>query len=59
MTVVWDVAPCSLAEIDNPDDGGRKHLWNVGQFLRDYTTEHSSPSSYSPPREREMSQMLE
>jgi hypothetical protein len=20
-----------------PDDGGSKHLWNVGQFLRDYT----------------------
>jgi hypothetical protein len=22
-----------------PDDGGSKYLWNVGQFLRDYTTQ--------------------
>jgi hypothetical protein len=29
MTVFWDVALCSLVA----DDGGSKHLWNVGQFL--------------------------
>jgi hypothetical protein len=23
-----------------PDDGGSKHLWNVGQFLRDDTAQH-------------------
>jgi hypothetical protein len=48
MTVFWDVAPCSLLEIDRRfrgacclhdrcDDGGSKHLWNIGQFLRDCT----------------------
>jgi hypothetical protein len=24
---------------DRPDDGGSKHLWNVGQLLRDYIPE--------------------
>jgi hypothetical protein len=28
-----------------PDDGGGKHLWNVDQFLRDYTVQHSSRES--------------
>jgi hypothetical protein len=35
VTVLWYVAPCNLE-----DDGGSKHLWNVGQFLRDYTAQH-------------------
>jgi hypothetical protein len=52
MTVFWDVAPCSLAEVfdvleDRPDDGGSKHLLNVGKFLPDYTAQHPrrQPSS--------------
>jgi hypothetical protein len=30
-----------------PDDGGSKHLWNIGQFLRDYTAQQqrTRPSS--------------
>jgi hypothetical protein len=28
MALLWLVAPCSLVE-----DGGSKHLWNVGTFL--------------------------
>jgi hypothetical protein len=24
-----------------PDDGGIKHLWNVGKLLRDYTSQHA------------------
>jgi hypothetical protein len=47
MAVFWDVAPCSLVKTDGsfrgayclhhcPDDGGSKHLWNIGQFLSDY-----------------------
>jgi hypothetical protein len=39
MTVFWDVAPCSLDD-NRPDDGGSKHLRNVGQFLRDYMVQH-------------------
>jgi hypothetical protein len=47
MTVFWDDAPCSFAEIDrriggswcahHSGGGGSKHRWNVGQFLRGYT----------------------
>jgi hypothetical protein len=44
MTELWDIAPCGLTEIDghffHPDDGGSKHLLNVDQFLRAYTTKH-------------------
>jgi hypothetical protein len=36
ITASWDVAPCSLVEVDHlftvpqrPDDGGSTHLWNV------------------------------
>lgn len=43
MTGFWDVALCSLTEIDRhfgeayrPDNGGSK---DVCQFLRDYTTQ--------------------
>jgi hypothetical protein len=61
MTVFWDVAPCSLVEIErrfrgaycllhqahHPDNGGSKHLLNVGQFPRDYTVQHSRTQSSS------------
>jgi hypothetical protein len=55
MTVFWDIAPCSLVEVygwfggayclhhqvyHRPDDGGNKHLWNVGKLLPDYTVQH-------------------
>jgi hypothetical protein len=30
---------------DCPDDGGNKYLWNVGQFLSDYTVQHSGHTS--------------
>jgi hypothetical protein len=50
MTVFWDVAPCSFVEIDRRFRGayclqhqGSKHIWNVwnvSQFLRDYTAQH-------------------
>jgi hypothetical protein len=35
------------------DDGGSKHLWNVGKLLPDYTAQQPrrQPSSYSPPWE--------
>jgi hypothetical protein len=46
-TVFWDVAPCTLVEADwrltgvyCPDGEGSEHLWNVGQFLPDYTVQH-------------------
>jgi hypothetical protein len=71
MTVFFDVAPYILIQIDRrfrgasyllayrslPDEGGSKRLWNVWQFLRDYTTIHKrrQSSSYSPPWEREIS----
>jgi hypothetical protein len=73
MTVLWDAAPYSLAEIDRcftgayclhhqddtrkfpyrPGDGGSKHFWNIGQFLRGYTAQHPRrhSSSRSPPWE--------
>jgi hypothetical protein len=46
MSVIWDVAPCSLAEIDLAFKGvyyvhyqGDRSL-NLGQFLPDYTRQH-------------------
>jgi hypothetical protein len=53
-TVFWDVAPYSLAKVvsevlavsiimmstDCPDDGGSKHLRNVGKLLPDYTAQY-------------------
>jgi hypothetical protein len=59
IIVFWDVAPCSLIEVyqrfrgtycihhHSPDDGGSKHLRNVGKFLPDYTAQHPrrQPSS--------------
>jgi hypothetical protein len=56
MTVFWDVALCSLVEINwcfkgayCPHDGGSKNLWNVSQFLPNYTLQHlrRKSSSYS------------
>jgi hypothetical protein len=53
MAVFWIVAPCSLVGDHRPDDGGSKHLWNVGKLLSDYTVlqPRRQPSSYSPPWE--------
>jgi hypothetical protein len=37
MAVFWDVTACILVDVSevtiSPDNGGSKHLWNVGQFL--------------------------
>jgi hypothetical protein len=45
VPVYWDVAPCSLVNIDAYlDGGGSKHIWNVGKFLRYYTVQHSGIS---------------
>jgi hypothetical protein len=63
------VAPCSLAHIDQRfteaywlrhqgDEiipGGSKHLWNVGQYLPDYTAHpRRQSSSYSSPSEPQL-----
>jgi hypothetical protein len=40
MAVFWDVALCSQG--DRPRDGGRKHFWIFGQFLPDYTAQHTT-----------------
>jgi hypothetical protein len=42
-TVFWDLAPCSLVEIDRRLKGAfclhqDKHLWNINYLVRDYTT---------------------
>jgi hypothetical protein len=68
MTVFWDVAPCSLVEFYRrfrgacclqyrPDDGGSKHIWNVGKRLPDYAAQQPrrQPSSYLPPWEHKIS----
>jgi hypothetical protein len=41
-----------------PDHRGSTYVWNVGQYLPDYTVQHprSQPYSYSQPREPEISQ---
>jgi hypothetical protein len=43
----WEVAPCSRIESGRrfrnafcSDDGSSNYLWNICQFLRDYTTQH-------------------
>jgi hypothetical protein len=36
-----EVLTASIIRTYRPDDGGSKHLWNVGQFLRDYTAQQS------------------
>jgi hypothetical protein len=50
----------SIIRAMNPDDGGSKHLWNVGKFLPDYTEQQPRrwSSSYWPPWEPEISQIL-
>jgi hypothetical protein len=47
MAVSWDVAPCSLIDIDRRFRGvycrlhnDDKYYWNVGQYLPDYTVQH-------------------
>jgi hypothetical protein len=58
MKVFWNIAPCSLVEIDRwfrdayclhqlPGGGDSKHLWNVGQFLPDYMTQYPRRQSSS------------
>jgi hypothetical protein len=50
MVAFWDVASCSLVDVYRrfrgdyyfhhfPDDGGSKHLRNVGKCLPHYTTQ--------------------
>jgi hypothetical protein len=60
MTVFWDVASSSCSQVEDehrPDDGGGKHLRNVGDLLPDYTVQHlrSLSYSYSPQWEPEIS----
>jgi hypothetical protein len=69
MTVLWDVAPCSLVEFYQRFRGDYclhhqavmmeevKLLWNVGKLLPDYTAQHPrrQPSSYSSPWGHEIS----
>jgi hypothetical protein len=46
MIVFWNVATY------RPDGGGSKHLWNLGEFLPDYTAHpKTQSSSYSSPWE--------
>jgi hypothetical protein len=48
MAIFWDLAPCSLVDIDHqgdeddshPDDGCSKILLNVSQYLPDYMMQH-------------------
>jgi hypothetical protein len=62
IIIYWDIAPCSLVEINQcfrgayclhhqGNDGGSKHLWNIGKFLWDYMAQHPrrQSSSYSMP----------
>jgi hypothetical protein len=35
--VAWSII---RAMTHRPDDGGSKHLWNVGKLLPDYTAQH-------------------
>jgi hypothetical protein len=66
--VFWVDALCCVVEVYRRfrdsccfhyqgDDGGSKHLWNVGKLLPDYTAQQPGrqPSSYSPPWEPEIS----
>jgi hypothetical protein len=48
MAALWDITLCSL----RVDDGGNKHLLNVGQLLGDYTAQYSR-SLYLQTRRRE------
>jgi hypothetical protein len=64
MAVFWVVARCNLVEVYRrfsgaccPDDGGRKHLCNVGKLLPYYMVQQPrrQPSSYSPSWEPQIS----
>jgi hypothetical protein len=56
MAVLWDVASCSPVETERflpplprgrwVDDGGTKHLWNVGQNLRDYAVDNEEDCNF-------------
>jgi hypothetical protein len=58
MAAFWDKPSYSLVELGRclrgayclhhhrPDDGGSKHLWNVGLLLRDYTAQYLKMLSY-------------
>jgi hypothetical protein len=71
MAAFWYITSCCLVEVDlrlrcaychhhqgthRPNDGGSKHLWNVGKLLLDYTEQEPRrlSSSYSPPWEPEI-----
>jgi hypothetical protein len=42
--------PTSIIQGDyRPDDGGYNHLWNVGQFLPDYTTTSQKTATFKVP----------
>jgi hypothetical protein len=48
MTAFWDIAPCSLVDVDRrfraihrPDNGGITHLWKFGLLQRNYTALNS------------------
>jgi hypothetical protein len=48
LTDVSEVLTASrIRAILHDDDGGSKHLWSVGQCLRDYTVPHPRRQSYS------------
>jgi hypothetical protein len=53
MTFFRDVALYGLVEVywhfrdDGPDDGGSKHLWNFGELLPGYMTQHPRRQSSS------------
>jgi hypothetical protein len=46
ITLFRIVAPCSR-QGDRPDDGGSKHLWNVGKLIPDYTAQQPTRQSSS------------
>jgi hypothetical protein len=59
MTVFWHVVPCSPVENEHfrgayhlhqqdPDVGGSKHLWNIGQFVPDCMAQHPRKQSLVP-----------
>jgi hypothetical protein len=47
VTVLWDVAPCSLVEIERRFTGAYCFHQQGGQFLRDYTAQHPTRQSFS------------
>jgi hypothetical protein len=56
-TVLWDVAPCSLVKFT--DVSGVLAASIIGKLLSDYTAHpRRQSSSYSPPREPEISTIM-